>query len=1222
MKPVFTGTAPFELIYSDCDGNSYTVANLNNGDSIQITPTTNPCSYTITSVSDGGAYSCTNLATSSQTVTLYTAPNLQLDSLSCNTINTGYKAYITLSGGDQNSYTINNAATGITGTKFESTLQSSGSSYNFVVSDKNGCTPKNFTTGIKTCNCSTDAGTMQAVTIDVCGSTAAVATPNGDENLDGNDVKMYILHDNSGVSLGRIIDINTSTPSFTYNAAWGIQYDQLYYISTVVGDPDPSNAAIVDTTNPTGCMEVATGQPVAFHEIPNGSATINPTQICVGDNADIIFSYSAGKEPYDFDMQYNGNISTIYTRTAVNNKHTVSPTTLGINTYTLTQITDQFGCTNTINIPLQVTAVDAPDTVNVQTACNPINTAYTVSFDIINGNPTGYTVNNIPFSGTSYVSSPVPSGQSYQYDVADNNLCSVVIVGGKVTCPCISNAGTMVVPQNAIPLEFCEYSPATVLHNGDQTLDPNDTISFILCADISDPIGTRLQMGKTPSFSMIGVMTTGTTYYICPIAGDMDPASGLVDIASFCKNIGSGTPVKFIAIPRVSLLGTTEICQNGSTPITITVTGNDTVTFDLVSSDGLLQTLRYPTGVHSYTVTPNQPFGLVKYSVDSASVIDDTQPVACFGDWTPMDTVSVLVHPTPSAILSNLSGPDTICTGEQVKIRFQITGDAPLTISYKLDNQSNLNFNATKDTSIIITNNLTVGPHTYTLVSIRDNTLAQCPGTTNGQADIVVHEIPTATLSLTKNEICFLDSTEVELIVTKGTNPAFKVYYHQTFNSGIVKYAQVNLPNGSSKFKVLPAATGTYSYQLDSITDNTISDTSHRSCHTTYTSVSAPPQQLVVRVLPTSKMFGDTGVCMGSNSGVHFQSTGDFKLIASYDIQTDQTGVPSSGTFEIDSTDKYMTVLSSMLKDSTTFILTNIVEAGPYGCVGTVSGQATINVYDIPVPIIGASDSSSCPPLLTTVLNLTDPKFLSNQNGLGSYSWDFGNGNTAMGVGPDPGNSQTYTEPDSYTLTLSITSPNGCSATTTANNLLIVYPFPAAEFNWSPNPTTIIETTEFFRNLSSGNAENYWTFYDKFGTLLDSSTDVNPSYKFPDLDTGSYPVKLLVSTEFGCLDSIEHVVIIGGVFEVYIPNTFTPNKDGVNDVFLPILLGEAPQSYELSIFNRWGERIFYSTNYKEGWDGTYQGADAREDVYVYHLKIRSRYNAEKKDLKGAIRMLK
>jgi gliding motility-associated-like protein len=72
---------------------------------------------------------------------------------------------------------------------------------------------------------------------------------------------------------------------------------------------------------------------------------------------------------------------------------------------------------------------------------------------------------------------------------------------------------------------------------------------------------------------------------------------------------------------------------------------------------------------------------------------------------------------------------------------------------------------------------------------------------------------------------------------------------------------------------------------------------------------------------------------------------------------------------------------------------------------------------------------------------------------------------------------------------------------------------------------------------------------------------------------------------------------------VNVPNAFTPDGDGINDVFF-VSLSAVPLDLEWSIFNRWGELVFESTDPMAQWDGTYQGQPAPQGVYVYQLTYR------------------
>lgn len=113
---------------------------------------------------------------------------------------------------------------------------------------------------------------------------------------------------------------------------------------------------------------------------------------------------------------------------------------------------------------------------------------------------------------------------------------------------------------------------------------------------------------------------------------------------------------------------------------------------------------------------------------------------------------------------------------------------------------------------------------------------------------------------------------------------------------------------------------------------------------------------------------------------------------------------------------------------------------------------------------------------------------------------------------------------------------------------------------------------------------------------------------------------LIVRALGGCLPA-ESNAVTGktGADNVFIPNTFTPNNDGMNDVFT--VYGSNIKEIRLMVYNQWGEKVFETRNQAVGWDGTYQGKKQPSGVYMYVCRLILTDNTEK-TMKGSINLLR
>jgi len=100
-------------------------------------------------------------------------------------------------------------------------------------------------------------------------------------------------------------------------------------------------------------------------------------------------------------------------------------------------------------------------------------------------------------------------------------------------------------------------------------------------------------------------------------------------------------------------------------------------------------------------------------------------------------------------------------------------------------------------------------------------------------------------------------------------------------------------------------------------------------------------------------------------------------------------------------------------------------------------------------------------------------------------------------------------------------------------------------------------------------------------------------------------ITLWVENAAGCTDSTSSVIVIKPTFTFYLPNTFTPNKDGSNEMFRPYGVGWDTDTYSMRIYSRWGEMIFSTTDVNHGWDGKMpEGSEAQQDVYTVKVTIK------------------
>ncbi|MCB9082386.1 MAG: PKD domain-containing protein [Lewinellaceae bacterium] len=211
--------------------------------------------------------------------------------------------------------------------------------------------------------------------------------------------------------------------------------------------------------------------------------------------------------------------------------------------------------------------------------------------------------------------------------------------------------------------------------------------------------------------------------------------------------------------------------------------------------------------------------------------------------------------------------------------------------------------------------------------------------------------------------------------------------------------------------------------------------------------------------------------------------------------------------------------------------------------------------------------------------------------------WDFGDGQTATGSSPR----HIYEQAGTFPVSLRIQAPNGCVALAQLAQPIAIAEAPTANFTFDPERPSAVNPTVQFTDAST----NAFTWQWDFGGL-GAATEQDPVFTFP--DTGRYVVTLLAGHPSGCVDTARQVINVVSLVAVYFPNAFSPNDDGVNDVFRGEgSFGTIQRDFQFQIWSRWGDLIFQTNDPNGAWDGRVNnyGELCPEGVYLYTVTYRN-----------------
>lgn len=278
--------------------------------------------------------------------------------------------------------------------------------------------------------------------------------------------------------------------------------------------------------------------------------------------------------------------------------------------------------------------------------------------------------------------------------------------------------------------------------------------------------------------------------------------------------------------------------------------------------------------------------------------------------------------------------------------------------------------------------------------------------------------------------------------------------------------------------------------------------------------------------------------------------------------------------------------------------------SGIYEVVGTTlngcQDSTEVNITVHPAPQLSLTpDQGICPGFAANIA----------VSGATNYLWD-NPSVTNTGAAVTPSQTTTYT----------VIGSNVFNCFDTASTTVTVYPQPSANFTASPLILTNDNPTVLFTSAALNAATAIWDFGD--GTTLESNQN-EFDYTYPFVEDQTYTVTLNVESPEGCTAQSQVQIQIKGGIIYYIPNTFTPDGDALNNLFTPVFTsGFDPQTFHMMVMNRWGEPVFESFDPKGGWDGKIDIYNAPEGTYTYIIDFKTMNSEEMKRVTGHVLLLR
>jgi gliding motility-associated-like protein len=553
---------------------------------------------------------------------------------------------------------------------------------------------------------------------------------------------------------------------------------------------------------------------------------------------------------------------------------------------------------------------------------------------------------------------------------------------------------------------------------------------------------------------------------------------------------------------------------------------------------------------------------------------------------------------TPPSAQVNILGSKVICETSPAIIDFSGNGASPFKFVYTItDNSGNVKNDSIStspgntDTSITHPVGM-VGTFTYMLINVSDANFSHVSQISS--QILTVQPLPTATAGDTGAVIC----------ADGGTVTATGVATNGTINW--------NRGNGNGFITNPTSPTPTYTANLTdagkiialimTVTSNNLCSSQPAATDRYY----VPVRQAMLANFSISSPL----TCLNSpDAKVTFVATnGTPPYTFTYSVNSDNSIITTVGTNSI-------AVLGGITSITGSYTY-NLISVQDANCLQSVVGVNSQSVIVNPLPqatLIGNPQACQNDTPFPTIL-------IEGTGGTKPYTVLLAiNGkDTAISLNITPGGlvdslkyPQSTSVPGIFTYSLISVHDNafgtdglgnyqGCYGTiTNSSAIATIEERPYARFSVTPQRVSSLDATVTINDASIAATNWFWDFGDS--TVSPFAVPGTHTYK----DTGTYTIKLKVSTGVACSDITSQNVRVYLPFTLFIPTAFSPNNDGVNDVFTPKGDGITLSEYNMTIYDRWGNKIFYSNDINKGWDGTVNGGSTIVpiDTYAYVINL-------------------